>query len=340
MALAMFTLLAGCGRPQSGDADATDQPIVLRISADSPSVGNVCKGTVDVWAAKVEAESKGRLKFQIMCDGVLSKVGDTINRVNAGVADLGWDLPGFYGARFASLGISGVPGLYDDPEVAAGAFWNLYAAGKVGKELQGIKVIWFQFVNNTAFYLRRPPPSATDFTGMKIAMGNAMRASTVKAAGGVPVAISPPEYYQAIAKGTVDGVQSTIGAVSDQKIDEVTRYYLYGPFGGGKTIFVMNQSKYDSLPDDLKQVIDNNAGYNESRWSSAFLRDYEERYLREKMLTVKGNVRVDLTPQEVARWQPAFAQVAAEWARSVPGGEQMLADLRSEIAAEQARHAP
>ncbi|EUB98179.1 Extracellular solute-binding protein, family 7 [Rhizobium sp. CF080] len=316
-------------------AAVADEPIHLRIAVDSPSRGNVCVGYMDVWAKKIEAESQGRIKTELVCDGLLGKVGNSIDRVAAGVADIAWDLPLAYGARFAPLGVVGVPGLYDDPEIAAGALWNLYANGKIRLDVgSGIKLLWVQGVPNTAFYFVKAPSSLTSLAGHKIAMGSKQRAMTISAMGGTPIQLAPPEYYQAIQKGAADGVQSTTGAIGSYKLEELLHHYVYGPFGGGFTIMVMNQAKYDALSADLKKIIDDNSGYAMSRWSAAFLRDWEDNYLKTNMLSKPENKQVILTQEQLKAWQPAFDGVAKSWAESVPDGAKTIELFKAEYAAE------
>lgn len=335
----LSTLLASAALALGlGSAAHAQDPIVLKFSADSPSTGNVCSGGyMDAWAKKIDADSGGKLKIELVCDGLLGKVGDNVNRVAAGVADIGWDLPLAYGKRFAPLGVIGVPGLYADAEVAGGALWKLHEAGKSGVKIDDIKLLWFQGVPNTAYYLKQKPASHTDLTGLKIAMGSKMRATMINAMGGVPIQLGPPEYYQAISKGAADGAQSTVGAIGAYKLQELLHYYVYGPFGGGFTFIVMNKNSYEKLPDDLKKVIDANSGYEASRWASAFLRDWEDKFLKEKMLSVAGNERVDLTEAEVAAWQKAFQAAENDWVGSVENGGQILADFKAALAAEPAK---
>lgn len=311
------------------------QEHVLRIAIDSPSTGNVCSGYVDVWARRVEEASGGRLGFELMCDGLLGRVGDTVTRVEAGVADIGWDLPLSYGARFAPLGVIGVPGLYDDANVehASAALWRLQASGQSGVDFgSNLKLLWVQAVPNTAYYLRAAPPSNTDLSGLRIAMGSRMRAVMISAVGGIPVRLSPPEYYQALVRGAADGAQSTVGAIAAYQLNELTHHYIYGQFGGGFTFIVMNQASYDRLPADLQAILDEHTGEGMSRWAANYLYNFENNFLRDRMLSVPGNVRVDLTPEETAAWGPAFAAAAADWAETVENGEQLLATYRALLA--------
>ena len=66
-----------------------------------------------------EAASSGALKIELYPDGALGANGQTFDRVDAGVAEIGWDIPLVYGQRFASLTVVGLPFMFDDTEAAA-----------------------------------------------------------------------------------------------------------------------------------------------------------------------------------------------------------------------------
>lgn len=308
------------------------QEFIMRIGADSPTAGNVCTGYLDVWAEKIKAESGGRIGYEMHCDGMMGKVGESVNRVASGVLDVTWDLPAAYGDRFAGLSGIGVPGLYSDPEVGSGALWNAYASGVLGEEKE-VRVIWLQVVENNTYFLKEKPADPASIAGIKIAMGSKVRAAVVEAAGGVPVALKSSEYYQAVSKGSVDGVMTTAGLIDAYSLQELTNYFMQGPFGGGMTFTVMSNSFYDSLPDDLKAVIDANTGYDTSRWAAAYLRDYEAAKL-EEWLKLPGKEAYRLNEAEVAAWAPAFAAGEAAWVATIPDGATKLAAIRAAIAAE------
>jgi TRAP-type C4-dicarboxylate transport system substrate-binding protein len=79
--------------------------------------------------------------------------------------------------------------------------------------------------------------------------------------------------------------------------------------------FVMNKAKYDSLPPDLKKVIDNNSGVE----ASAFAGDKFDNVVgvNHKLATDRGNVVNVLAPAELARWTQATAEIDDQWVKEV-----------------------
>jgi TRAP-type C4-dicarboxylate transport system substrate-binding protein len=111
------------------------QPVTLKFAAGTP-------GNSDMWRLglmpiidKIVAASEGTLKIDTFPDGTLSTDGVTYDRVLAGVADMGWDLPLVYGARFQSIGVIGLPFKYDDAGTAGAAMWRMYEKGVFGNEV-------------------------------------------------------------------------------------------------------------------------------------------------------------------------------------------------------------
>ena len=328
--VAVATLAFGL---MSGAAIA--QEFTFRIAAASPSSGNVCNGLIDVWAEKVKEESGGRIDYELFCDGKLTKFGDAVDRVASGVADLAWEAPAAYGDRFAGINVVGLPGMYTDMEGASGALWNAYESGKLGK-IDEVKVIWFQAAANNTFWLKEKPASHKNVEGLKVGLGSKIRASVVDGGGGVPIFLKVPEYYQSVAKGTANGVMTTGGAVEAYSINEVTNYYMEGPFGAGTIFFVMNNDVYNSLPDDLKKVIDNNTGYEWSRWTSKYLFDIEEKAMA-RFLEREGTERYKLTAEEAAAWQPAFDAAIKNYIESNADGEQYVEAFKSALEADKVK---
>ncbi|MBL1421437.1 MAG: TRAP transporter substrate-binding protein DctP [Alphaproteobacteria bacterium] len=253
--------------PAFGEAEFT-----MQIASGTPSAGNVCNNYLDVWADEVKEKSGGRIDWELHCDGTLAKMGDAVNRVQQGVADVAWDLPAAYGARFEALNVIGVPGLYGDPEPASGALWKTYESGALG-EISDVKLLWVQAVVNQSLFMRKGLKSYTELDNAKLALGSQIRAAVIEELGGIPVALKVTEYYQAMAKGTVDGMMTTPAAMFDFGIDEHVTEIFSAPFGGGMSFVVMNNDFYNGLPDDLKAIIDETTGYERSKWASAYLRD-------------------------------------------------------------------
>jgi TRAP-type C4-dicarboxylate transport system substrate-binding protein len=80
-------------------------------------------------------------------------------------------------------------------------------------------------------------------------------------------------------------------------------------------ILAMNQAKYDSLPPDLKKVIDDNSGPQTSR---AFGKQWDASAPpARKQATERGNTFYTIPAAELANWQKATANLEEEWVRDV-----------------------
>ena len=323
----LLTLLAG---PAFAQAEVT-----LRISAPVPTGSSVCSEQFPDWAKRIEADSGGRIKTEITCDGILSKVGDTFDRIEAGIVDVGWDIFGRYGARFASLNAAAVPGLFTDEQLpaASAAFWTAYEEGLIAGEFENFKILWFNATGNGKYFLASAPDSNIDLSGRKIALGNPTRAALTTDLGGVPVSLSVNDYYQSLQKGVVDGAMTSVAAIVSRAIHEVTHYYIDGPFGGGVQLVVMNKEKYDALPDDLKAVIDKNSGREQSRLIGQ-MQFADEARQTAIIIEPAENQMVALTAEEVAKIQPYFDKLLQAYAEKVEGGGDVIARLRELIAQE------
>ncbi|MCO6188416.1 TRAP transporter substrate-binding protein DctP [Rhizobium sp. L1K21] len=304
----------------------------MRIASGANSAGFTCKEFLAGWGEKIKAASGGRIDYELYCDGKLGKMGDTVNRVEYGLAEVGWDIPLAYGQRFAPLGVVGVPGLYKDPAKAAGALWKLYESGVIPED-SAVRIALLQTFGNTSLWTKDKVEDLTTLDGLKIAMGSRERAITLQSMGAAPVNLRVPEYYQAVAKGVADGIFSTDTSVFDFSMTELLKYNYRASFGGGVVGLFMNKNWYSSLPDELKKVIDENSGYEGSKWASNLLAE-SEKVLLKNAETDHGVTVHKLTPEEIDAWQPAFEKTKEAWVGAIPNGEAYLSGFKAGLAEE------
>ncbi len=83
-------------------------------------------------------------------------------------------------------------------------------------------------------------------------------------------------------------------------------------FGTATFMFAMNKDRYDSLPDDLKQVIDDNSGKSAAEWvGRAWEEDFEGK--GQKVLDGAGVEQIELSPEEAAKFDAAAEKVVQRW---------------------------
>ena len=112
-------------------------------------------------------------------------------------------------------------------------------------------------------HTNRPVKTMSDLKGMKIRSPTRLAGEGLKALGanGIPMPI--PQVPEALAQRVIDGCVVPWEVVPALKVNELVKNdteidnadLLITTF-----IFAMNKPKYDSLPADLKAVIDANSG--------------------------------------------------------------------------------
>ncbi len=306
------------------------ETVTLKVSADTPSVGSAWAEIVDPWLVRMEEASGGKLKFDRYPDGTLTKMANTVNQVIAGVSDIGWDLPAPYGKRFASLNVTTLPGIFNDPELAAAAIYRAYEQGVIGTEFgDDFKLLWVQVTQNVSFF-SKGELNPVDFATKKIGVGNKSRAALVEGVGGVPVVVGPPGYYNSMQRGVVNSLMTSVSALTAYRVDELVDNILTGPFGGGMLIVGMNQKVYDGLPDDIKKIIDQESGVKQSRIASKSQWDFDGGNV-EKIINAGGTQNA-LGADDMATWQPLFDKVIANWLEATENGDVILQKFKDEMA--------
>ena len=96
-------------------------------------------------------------------------------------------------------------------------------------------------------------------------------------------------------------------------------------------VLAMNPAKYDSLPAELKKVIDANSGADVSAWAGKV---FDEVTLTGRQSGVDHKNTFYMVPaDEVKKWQKASDGVATEWVREVTAkgydGQRLLAEART-----------
>ena len=125
-----------------------------------------------------------------------------------------------------------------------------------------------------------------------------------------------PDLPQALATSAVDGALIPWEIIPALKLQDVTQYQIEGPeksrFGTTTFQISMNKARWESLPDDIKEVFDT---ASDEDW----LRNGRPRSGAPPTITASrsridaGNEHVTLTEEEMATFDEALAPVVDEW---------------------------
>lgn len=105
------------------------------------------------------------------------------------------------------------------------------------------------------FFSEEPITSVADFQGKKVRSHSAALSSLIEGLGAEAVFISPGADYLALQNGTVDiGTTGALLALAG-RYHEISSYMAGPVIGFGYTNNVINSALWDSIPEDLQQII-------------------------------------------------------------------------------------
>jgi TRAP-type C4-dicarboxylate transport system substrate-binding protein len=151
----------------------------------------------------------------------------------------------------------------------------------------------------------------SDFKGMKISSTGTVIADLQKM-GITPVTMPPGDLYEALQRGTVDGLmRGTIDSFYTNKWYEVAKYILYPQFGASicNVTFNMNLDKWNSLPKDVQDVMMKLAPAYQDLNMKLIM---EMEIKQTKDMVAKGCEAYKLTPDALKQWKDIFVPAHAD----------------------------
>jgi len=325
--------------PALGIGAAAAQDVVLKVHHFWPPAAMGPVYHLVPWCDKIAKESNSRMKCQIY---PAMQLGGTppqlIDQLRDGVADIVWTLPGYTAGRFPVMEVFELPFMTNNAESASRAAWDYYSK-YAQKEFAGIKPLAFHVHDQGYLHTRdRQIKSMADFKGLKLRAPTRQTNKMLASFGATPVSMPLPAVTEAMSKGVIDGFVLPWEVIPSIKAQEMVKYHtetdasmpaLYTAV----FLFGMNPKKYESLPADLKAIIDRNSGATLSGEIGA-LWDRSKPSAR-KTAVDRGNTFFTVPTTELSQWERATRVLYADWISDMNkrglNGNEMLTDARALI---------
>ena len=294
-------------------APAPTNVINLKFSHHEPPAARIALA-FQKWADMVGEKTNGKVKIQIFPAQTLGKGADSYAMVQSGIVDMAWLMLGFFPGQFPlseayNLPMLGVP----NGKVGASALWDYYQSSPaVQKEWSTVKVLTTfssgtQFVNTA----KKPVRTLQDIKGQKIRVTGWGCTNFIKSVGGNPIGMSPPEMYDGISKGVIDGMVFDWQGIQSSRLYEVLSYATYSPLVQVPQFLALNLDRWNSFPPDVQKVFEEvGAKFGAQMLGGAF---DEADPIGEENFKKLGKEVIKLSPEEQAKWQAAAKPIWADW---------------------------
>ena len=324
-----------------GAAAATQvaaQEVTLKVAYFLPASSFANTLFITPWCERIAKESNNKMKCQMYPSMQLGGTPPQLfDQVRDGVADVVWTLPGYTAGRFPAVEVFELPFMMNNPESTSKAVWD-YVGQYASDEFKDVKALAFHVHGPGVFHMvKKPINTAADLKGLKMRAPTRQTNRFIALLGGTPVSMPVPQVGDALSKGVIDGAVVPYEVVPAVKIQELVKFHSEtdpseAAFYTSVFIFAMNKAKYDSLPPDLKKVIDNNSGLALSALAG---KAFQEADIEGKKLVMGNTINV-IPKAELEKWKKTGQPLFTAWVSDMNGkgknGKQMLEGAQALIA--------
>jgi len=314
----LTTVLAACGGSGNGGSaneganggaqQDSAKPITIRyafFAAEQTYPAVVAKK----WAQALEERTQGKVKVEFYFGGTLLDASNMLDGVASQIADAGLTALSYEPGRFPLVEISDLPFGYPNAAVASQTVSDLLTEFPE-ENLKNYKVLKVFTTEPLYVQSKTPIASLEDLKGQQLRIAGALT-PLMETLGAAPVGMSQAELAQALQTGVVNGQVSERAMLKDMNFAEITKYVTNYPLGVVTLAAVMNKSVWESLPDDVKQVID-----ELQKEMPKVAGEYMDEYVAEVIEWSKkeyGLQVIELSDDEKNRWKEKYAPMLDQY---------------------------
>jgi TRAP-type C4-dicarboxylate transport system substrate-binding protein len=276
---------------------------------------------LEPWAERVTQQSDGRIEVQIFPAMQLGGAPPGLyDQARDGTVDLVWTLPASTPGRFPSTEAFELPFMPASAEANSQAIMEFGTRHLKEEFAETQPIVWFAHDPGLLHTVSKPVRTRADLQGLRIRFPTRLLGEALAALGATPVGMPIPEVPQALQQGVIDGAAMPWEVVPALKVHELTRHHtaMAGARGLYTTTFVftMNKARYESLPDDLRAVIDANSGLALAKEVG---RAWDENAALGLAAAqgIPGSEFHAIAPDELESWKEVTRPVVDDWLRQM-----------------------
>jgi TRAP-type C4-dicarboxylate transport system substrate-binding protein len=203
-------------------------------------------------------KSGGRIKLNSI-EWMFKTSDEILAAVGTGSADMGHVTTSFIAGSFPLMNWNTITGIVKshDEEAAVNRDPRMHAIfNKLYGEVGAMYVMTAAENPNNGIWSDKNVTSVNDLKGLKTRVAGVIDTFAMKTLGGTPVTLSFDEVEQALMRGTVDAVLTSLTYGFTRGLQDLVDYVSYSPMAPTYEYHIlMNEEKFKSMPADLQQVI-------------------------------------------------------------------------------------
>ena len=311
------------------------EKLVLRVADSFPTSGHwMVENATKPWMEAVTRATGGAVTFEYYPSEQLGKSKDMLSLTQSGVTDIAYVAPSFIADNKMPLStVAELPGSSTSSCQGTRAYWKLATKDGILAEKDfapnGVRLLWsvvmppYQFVT-----AKKKIESLKDVEGLKLRTAGAALDMTARKLKAVPVRLATPEIYDALSRGTIDGMIFPFSSLVAYKLDGLVKYATVDEsLGAIVANYVISEARWKKLPESVQKAMMDAGEEATQRLCATLDRDLQTDIAK---LRQQGLTSIQLSVTDKKELQGLLANVQTEWAegldkRGKPGSEVLKA---------------
>ncbi len=280
------------------------------------------------WKTEVEKRTNGKVKVNTFPGGTLLATKNMYDGVANGIADIGCLCMAYQPGRFRVTNALSLPFGIPNAKLGSKVLWEVWKKFEP-KEFDKVKVLTMFTSAPTNLMSTFPIRTLQD-----------VKSASLRASGGAALILSEwganavgmpmPATVEALQKGIVKGLFSSLEVMKDLKFAETCKYVTITNTVVYPFAVVMNKAKWNALPNDIKKIL-KELSEEQVEWTG----DYMDNHIVEAMKWSKNEQNVEvisLTPEQLATWNAKLEPLEGKWVDEINSaglpGKKMLQEIK------------
>jgi TRAP-type C4-dicarboxylate transport system substrate-binding protein len=290
---------------------ASAAPVTLSYANFPPAPTFPCV-QMERWKQEVESRTQGQVQINTFPGGTLLDAKDMMDGVIAGQADIGCLCMAYQPGRFVVTNATSLPLGIPNARVGSMVLWDLYQKYQP-REFADVKVLTMFTTAPANIMSKKAVRSLADLKGLDLrASGGA--AEILKAWGanqvGMPMSATP----EALQKGVVQGLFSSLEVMKDLKFAEICKYITLTETVIYPFAVVMNLERWNALPPAVQQVMDD-LRVAQAEWTGTYMDNHVQEALAWSRDTHQVEI-IALPEAEKAEWGRLLQPITDDWVQA------------------------
>ena len=301
--LALAALPAGAGT------------ITLKLSHTYPDTHYLSVEGIKPFAEEVKKRTNGEVSIDIFPASQLGKGQSAL--IKSRMVDLAYIVPSLEAEKFPLSSVMELPTLFKSSCDGTQKLWTILQPGGVLDKQeyapQGYRVLYIgMMAPYDVFTTSKKVAAPEDLQGLKLRGNGAAISKSLRSLGAVPVSLASSESYDAVSRGTIDGMYFPASGILPYSLETHLKHVLTGlHMGSAGAVMAISERTFKKLSPTAQKALTDIGMETQDRlcaWLDRHDAELHKRFVDEFKMEM-----VTLTPEQSAAWTARVQHVVAEW---------------------------